>query len=117
VKHAVFGADELGPGEKRRVEIDRRGIVVVKTEAGELYALADTCPHQGARLSDGYLSGEVSALSVGATELKRPGEVLRCPWHNFAFDVCTGLSLLEPERYRVKSYPVSVEDGRVLVDV
>lgn len=117
MRHAVFGADELGPGEKRRVEIDGRGVLVVRAENGNFYAVADTCPHQGARLSEGVVTGEFSASSVGTTELTRFGEIVRCPWHNFSFDLATGESLLQPERYRVKAYPARVEDGRVTLEL
>jgi nitrite reductase/ring-hydroxylating ferredoxin subunit len=47
--------------------------------------------------------------------VERQGEILRCPWHNFAFDVTTGRSLLEPERYRVATYRVTIEDGYIVL--
>jgi nitrite reductase (NADH) small subunit len=115
VSVAVCRVDELAPGEKRAVQVGRRRIVLVRGADGRCWALADTCPHQGARLSDGHLGGRLIATGVGACHVEREGEVLRCPWHNFAFDVTTGRSLLEPDRYRVKSYRVVVEDGRIVL--
>ena len=116
--HAVVcRRDELAPGEKRALDVGGRRSVLVRTGDGRYFALADVCPHQGARLSDGHLGDELVAERVGERRLHRPAEILRCPWHNFAFDVTTGRSLLEPERYRVKTYPASVEDGDVVVEV
>jgi nitrite reductase/ring-hydroxylating ferredoxin subunit len=43
--------------------------------------------------------------------------VVICPWHNFDFDVETGRSACEPDRMRIKSYPVRVECGEVAVYV
>ena len=45
------------------------------------------------------------------------GRVLRCPWHGWEFDLETGEKLFDPGcRARVKTYPVAVEDGVVVVD-
>jgi nitrite reductase/ring-hydroxylating ferredoxin subunit len=115
--HRVCSDGDLRPGEKRAFTVGSRRIVVARTGAGRLCALADVCPHQGARLSDGYLSDEFVAPEVGRPRAVRSKEVIRCPWHNFAFDVLTGRSLLEPERYRVKTYPVEVVDGDVVVEL
>lgn len=117
MRAAVCRRDDLALGEKRGLEIGGRRIVLVRAGDGRYFALADICPHQGARLSDGHLDGEIAATRVGEHEVRRPGEVLRCPWHNFAFDVTTGRSLLEPDRYRVKTYAVVVEGDEVVVEV
>jgi nitrite reductase/ring-hydroxylating ferredoxin subunit len=101
MKYTVCAAGALQPGEKRGVEIGRRHVVVVRAADGSFHALVDVCPHQGARLSAGPLAGYV----------------LRCPWHNFGFDVRSGRSVLEPDRYRVKTYDVTIENGDLVVDV
>jgi 3-phenylpropionate/trans-cinnamate dioxygenase ferredoxin subunit len=115
-RHRVCAADAVPPGEKRAVELEGRHIVVVRTGDGSFHALADVCPHQGARLSGGPLGGLVVERD-GEPAVERGGEVLRCPWHNFAFDVRTGRSLLEPDRYRVRVYDVAVVDGDVIVEM
>lgn len=115
--YRICSEDELRPGEKRAVSIGSRRLLLARTDAGRLCALADVCPHQGARLSEGYLSDEFVAPDGGRPRAVRPKEVIRCPWHNFAYDLLTGRSLLEPERYRVKTYPVEVVDGEIVVDL
>jgi nitrite reductase/ring-hydroxylating ferredoxin subunit len=116
VRHRLFELASLEPGDKRVVEVGRRRILVVRTGAGDVHALADICPHQGARLSDGVLGGEFTASRPGQHGIVRAGEIVRCPWHNFAYDVKTGRCLLDPDRYRVKVYPVTIEDDHVVLE-
>jgi len=44
----------------------------------------------------------------------RAGEIIRCPWHLWEFDIATGRCLVDAEA-RVKTYPVSIENGDVIV--
>ena len=39
----------------------------------------------------------------------RDGEIVRCPWHGWEFDILTGRSIFNPHRTRVKAYDVTVE--------
>jgi len=39
----------------------------------------------------------------------REGEVLRCPWHGWEFDITSGRSIFNPHRVRVRTYEVTVE--------
>jgi nitrite reductase/ring-hydroxylating ferredoxin subunit len=39
----------------------------------------------------------------------REGEILRCPWHGWEFDITTGRSVFNPHTTRVRSYEVTVE--------
>jgi nitrite reductase/ring-hydroxylating ferredoxin subunit len=39
----------------------------------------------------------------------REGEILRCPWHGWEFDITTGRSVFNPHKTRVRSYEVTVE--------
>ena len=50
----------------------------------------------------------------------RPSEercVVVCPWHDFEFDLETGLSPCEPDRLRIKTYRAKLEMGKVVVYV
>jgi nitrite reductase/ring-hydroxylating ferredoxin subunit len=40
----------------------------------------------------------------------REGEILRCPWHGWEFDVTSGRSVCNPHGTRVKTYEVTVEE-------
>ena len=63
----------------------------------QLYAIADRCPHAGARLSDGELVGSV----------------LTCPEHGSQFDVQTGERLRGPADESPRRYPLVEEGGQV----
>src|SRR5437660_1746670 len=45
----------------------------------------------------------------------RLGEIIRCPWHGWEFDIRTGQSYCDPRRFRAKAYPVNVEPGSAVV--
>ncbi len=63
----------LEEGAILRVVLRGRGLCLVR-HAGGLHALADVCPHQGKRLSGGWMDQGY----------------LVCPWHRFHFDPTTG---------------------------
>lgn len=83
------------------VEVAGRRIALFRVE-GEIYAIDDTCPHTG----DGQ-------LSLGFLD----GAVVECPLHQACFDVRTGKLLEGPATEDVRSYPVRLEAGAVLVGV
>jgi nitrite reductase/ring-hydroxylating ferredoxin subunit len=113
-RHVVARAADLPPGTRKLVTIAGRDIVVLNIK-GELFALSDKCPHKGGSLSRGKLTGLVVSRQPGSYEYSRAGEVLRCPWHGWEFDVRSGRSWCDPNRLRLLNYAVSVEPGAKLV--
>jgi nitrite reductase (NADH) small subunit len=111
---ALCRTDEIAEGQAKGFEVGRRRLVLVRSH-GRFYALNDQCPHRAARLSDGTVGGTAVPSDVGVVEYGRDGEILRCPWHGWEFDITNGCSLHDPGRQRVRSYPVHVEDGHVFV--
>ncbi len=90
-------------------ELVRRGSMVVKQGARQLalfatgegvFAVDNRCPHEGYPLCQG---------SVGE------GAVLTCQWHNWKFDLASGLCLMGQDH--VRSYPTRQQDGFVWVDL
>jgi hypothetical protein len=47
---------------------------------------------------------------------EREGRILRCAWHGWEFEIETGRSLVDP-RMRAKTFPITVEDGDVVVHI
>jgi len=83
-----------------------------------VYAIRNICPHMGARLSDGKVGPRIVSehpLQERTADRNRP--VVLCPWHGWTFDLLSGCSLYDPDRHRVRSYPVTIEAGRVIVDM
>ncbi|MEW9672438.1 Rieske (2Fe-2S) protein [Ammoniphilus sp. 3BR4] len=117
MKHLICNYDELKQEGKKAVSIDRKPIVVVRSQSGEVYALRDVCPHKGPCLSAGMLDKNCSGYDVGEYIFEQEKEVLRCPWHSWEFDIKTGRSLFDPEKVKVKTYEVTIEDNQVFVEV
>jgi 3-phenylpropionate/trans-cinnamate dioxygenase ferredoxin subunit len=107
-KYVIATAEEIPPGERKIVEVAGRSIGVFNI-GGAFFALRNRCPHQGGPLCSGTLGGLVVSPGPGTYEFTRQGEILRCPWHGWEFDVRTGASWVEPARLRVRRYEVTVE--------
>jgi nitrite reductase (NADH) small subunit len=114
-RHAVCALGDLPPGASVIVTIDRRSIGVFNV-GGRLYALRNVCPHQGGPLCLGTVGGTMLPSRPQAYEYGLEGRVIRCPWHGWEFDLETGRSPFGAVGQRARTYPVAVEDGRVVVD-
>jgi nitrite reductase (NADH) small subunit len=114
-RHRVCSVDELPPGSRKIVNVDGRSIGVFNS-SGEYYAVRNTCPHQGAELCLGRVGGTLLPAGPHEYVYGLAGRILRCPWHGFEFDLATGRSLFDPEGFRVKTYPVTVEEGAVMLE-
>jgi nitrite reductase (NADH) small subunit len=115
MKHLVCKDDQLQLGEMKSLNFDRTPVVVIRSKNGELFALRNVCPHKGPALSDGSLDGTCTAINPGEYNFVKDGEILKCPWHSWEFDIRTGCSLFDPNNVRVKTYKVSEEEGNVFV--
>jgi nitrite reductase/ring-hydroxylating ferredoxin subunit len=130
-RQIIGRVSELPPGERRVVEVDGRSIGVFNVH-GQYYALRNRCPHQGAPLCLGAIKGMALPSKPGEYLWGREGEILRCPWHGWEFDILTGQSIFNPHRIRVRTYevtvepeddpsvetyPVTVEDGLIVLHV
>ncbi len=121
VRRVVVGpASEIPPGSRKMIVPfrGRAGIGVFNVN-GTFHALRNICPHKAGPLCVGRVSGRVTAdapPTAGDTnlDLVRDGEIIRCPWHLWEFDILTGACLVDP-RMRVKTYPVSIEEDVVVV--
>ena len=70
---------DLQEDTPRRVEVDGTPLMVVR-HAGQLYALADVCPHLGCSLSEGTISGDAIVCNChGSTFALEDGRVLSGP--------------------------------------
>ncbi len=115
MKHFVCSLDELPCGSVRSVTAGPVAIMVARTPDGRLYALRDTCPHYGARLSRGTLKPMVEGGDVGEYRVLDDRYIVPCPWHGYEFELESGRCPADPENVRVRAYPVAVEDGSVVV--
>ena len=97
------------------VELGAYGVGVYNV-GGSFYAIANFCTHEGAPLCAGFVGGtnEFDPDEPGGLRRAREGRIVRCPWHQWEFDITTGENLANP-RKRVRTYDVDVVDGTVYV--
>jgi nitrite reductase/ring-hydroxylating ferredoxin subunit len=109
----VCRIEDLPPGEMRIVPGGRWGIGLFN-RGGSVYALNNYCPHAGAPVCHGAVTGTTESDKSYDSRWVREGDILRCPWHGWEFDLSTGKSVAEPVR-RVKTFRVSLEEGWIVI--
>lgn len=82
-----------------QVEIGGVPIVVVRGSDGVVHALDDTCTHAEVSLSEGVVEGDE----------------IECEAHGATFDLTSGAARSLPATKALRVYPVTIEDGDVLV--
>lgn len=75
-------------------------IAVFHTEEGEILAVDDTCSHQQASLSEGWLEGCV----------------IECPIHAAGFNLHTGAPSL-PATRPIRTHRVEIREGEIFVEL
>jgi len=112
-RQVVCKESELSVGEKKAFKVGDTSVLVYRLPDG-LYATQNSCTHVFAPLTRGkILDGERIRCPLHPEFDIRTGEV--CKWANFP----PGIQLLNALRGEkaLKTYPVSVEQGNVVVDV
>ncbi|MBP1153612.1 MULTISPECIES: Rieske (2Fe-2S) protein [unclassified Paenibacillus] len=107
-------ASEIPEGSKKIIQAEGRSVGIYNIE-GQYYALRNTCPHQGAELCSGITASYITSNGPGDFAYEREGELVRCPWHQWEFDIKTGCMITDP-KMRTKTYDVTVERYDVSVE-
>jgi 3-phenylpropionate/trans-cinnamate dioxygenase ferredoxin component len=98
---AVAKLADLESAALKRVEVSGVPICLARLADGEVFAISDVCSHEEVELSDGELDGED----------------VECPAHGSRFNVRTGEVSGLPAEEPVATYPVSVNDGEIFVEI
>ena len=98
VKVGEYSDLEEGGGYKFELAEHRIAVFLVD---GEVFAIGDRCSHAEASLAE----GEIFEHEV------------ECPRHGSTFDLRTGDPQSLPATKPVPTYPVSIEDGNVYVEL
>jgi nitrite reductase/ring-hydroxylating ferredoxin subunit len=94
--------EDLADNEMVRIDPPDQPPVVVYRVGGNFYATANTCTHGEASLAEGEVDDDF---------------IIECPFHGGTFDIRTGEAVDFPCVLPLKSYPVTVEDGGVYVNL
>jgi 3-phenylpropionate/trans-cinnamate dioxygenase ferredoxin component len=100
-RQRVASVEDLPLESMKRVDVSGTPVCLAHAEDGGFYALNDICTHEEFFLSDGELWG----MDV------------ECPQHGSRFNLQTGKVTGLPAVIPAQTYPVTVEDGDVYVDV
>lgn len=109
--HYVTEAGAIKEGCHQIVEIGGKSIGIYNVK-GEYFALLNYCPHQGAQLCKGQVCGTTLLSPVYEYDYGRQGEIVRCPWHGWEFDIRTGQPLVEGKG-KLRRYEVVITDGKL----
>jgi nitrite reductase/ring-hydroxylating ferredoxin subunit len=109
-RHVVATVGEIAPGTSKLVAIAGREIGLFNL-GGAFYALLSKCPHEGASLCKGRIVRRVESDEPGQYRVVPGSEMIRCPWHGWQYDIRTGQSWCDPDNIALRKYAVSVETG------
>ena len=96
----VGRVEDVPAGRGATVELDGGRELALYNVGGDFFCIENFCPHKGAPLADGTLSGHAVA----------------CDWHGWRFDLRTG-ACVNRHADAVETYEVVVEDGWIKIKV
>ena len=82
-----------------RFDHEGRTFALYRTGDDHYFATDGLCTHEDAHLAEGFVMGSI----------------IECPMHNGRFDFITGAAKGAPACVDLKTYPVKLEAGRVLL--
>ena len=97
----VAAEDDIPPGTMKMVQVDGTDILVVHDASTEWHATQGICTHEYFELDKGFLTDDT----------------LTCALHLSRFDLGTGEALDPPAELPLALYPVTVEDGQVVLEL
>ncbi len=112
-RYVVARAADLPPGARTVVNVNGREIGIFNLD-GRYYALLNFCPHRAGPLCHGRVRPLIQAGDGGQVVYTREGEILKCPWHQWEFDIRTGQALYDAH-LRVRTYHVRQEGDDVVL--
>ena len=96
----VARLDDLAPGTMKMVQVDGTDILLININ-GDIRATQGVCSHKYFKLDKGFLTGDT----------------LTCALHLSRFDLFSGEALDPPAELPLQTYPVSVENGEIVLEL
>jgi 3-phenylpropionate/trans-cinnamate dioxygenase ferredoxin subunit len=96
-------AADIPEGEARKFVVDGREIAVINLGGGEFRAIGDLCSHAEAYLHEG--------------EVDVDDRTIECPRHGSVFNVDTGEPESLPATSLVPTYPLTIDDDEIKVEI
>jgi 3-phenylpropionate/trans-cinnamate dioxygenase ferredoxin subunit len=99
----ICAVGDVPEGQARRFEVDTKPIAVVNLGEEGFRALDSICSHAHYFLDEGEVDVDF--------------ETIECPKHGSTFDLNTGRPRTLPATVPVRTFPVKIDDGDVLIEV
>jgi nitrite reductase/ring-hydroxylating ferredoxin subunit len=112
----VGAVEAFADGQVTIVDIANRTIGVYRN-GDEFFAMLNVCPHRGAPICQGTITGTMLPSPPGELVYGMDGYVLRCPWHGWEYDVRSGQSVCDVDKRRLRTFAVSTRNDHVYVEV
>lgn len=93
----IAEVDDVPRVSGKKIKVNDKSIALYKHK-NNIYAIRNSCPHQGADLADGHIN-----------ESK-----VVCPLHRWSFDLKTG-AFVGNENIRIPTYEVKVENNDIYI--
>jgi 3-phenylpropionate/trans-cinnamate dioxygenase ferredoxin subunit len=94
----VCSVDGIELEDMREIEDGDKVYVVYRTRSG-FHATSGLCTHEGVRLIDGVVVGDI----------------IECPRHQGHFHIPSGAAKRAPARRNLQVYPTKIEGGRIYI--
>ena len=95
------GKDDVEEEDVMRFDHAGKTYAIYRSPEDKFYATDGLCTHEQIHLADGLVMDHI----------------IECPKHNGRFDYRTGAAKGAPVCVNLKTYPVKVEGGKVLIEI
>lgn len=115
-RHVLAPVVDVEPGSNLHVTVEGRSFALINDQ-GRFHLLRNVCPHHGAPLCFGKVQGYMLPSAPHVYEYSGDEvdhRVVLCPWHGYKFRLSDGRSVTDPDRMRVRTYEVVVEDDELV---
>ena len=96
----VCATGDIDAEDVMRFDQGGRTFAIYRSPDDQFYATDGLCTHEKVHLADGLVMGSI----------------IECPKHNGRFDYRTGTAKGAPACVNLKTYPVKIEAGKILID-
>jgi 3-phenylpropionate/trans-cinnamate dioxygenase ferredoxin subunit len=108
----LLALDDVPEGTMQMAFVDGTDQVIVVHTGGVVRAYQGICTHEYFELDKGFLTAGGSPGPNGV-----PAGTLTCALHLSRFDLADGEALDPPAELPLARYDVTIEDGRVLIEI
>ena len=98
---AACAEGDIAEEDVKRFDHGGRTFAIYHSPDGKYYATDGLCTHEKVHLADGLVMDNI----------------IECPKHNGRFDYRTGAAKGAPVCVNLKTYPVKLDAGKVMIDI